>query len=396
LPSHRLRSRWTILAIASGAEASFAAVSWGLPVLAPALRAHFDLTLSQVGIALGCINFGLLATLFAWGVVADKIGERPVIVLGLAGVAAAMGAAALAGSFGPFAGALIVAGMAGGSVTAAGGRAVLFAFPLRRGLVLGIRQTAAPLGAILGAVTLPVLDAAFGLRTTLLALALFCLPAAAAALMLPVSSRTQVALRASCHPVRNRRLWQLSAGSSLLVVSQLAVLSFVVIFLRDARGFSTGQAAAVLAGIQGAGAAARLASGYLSDRLGGPMLPLRWLSLAIAAALGLVASATHAPAGLLVPVLVLAGALALGWNGLSFTAVGELAALGDSGAALGLQQTALNASGAIAPVLFAIVVGQASWAVGFLVIGAFPLIGYFVFTSLPTRLAARAEPLPRA
>jgi MFS family permease len=389
-----------VLAVASGAEASFAAVSWGLPVLAPALQVHFDLSLSQVGIALGSINFGLLTTLFAWGVVADKIGERPVIVAGLGGVAAAVSAAAFVGSFGPFVAALIVAGMAGGSVTAAGGRAVLFAFQSRRGLALGIRQTAAPLGALVAAASLPILYASFGLQTTLLALAFLCLPAAAAALTLPAlpaSSRRQVAPRSSLHPVHDRRIWQLSAGSSLLVVSQLAVLSFVVIFLRDARGFSTGQAAAVLAGVLVAGAAARVACGYWSDRLGGPMLPLRWLSLAIAASLGLVASATHAPTGLLVSVLVLAGALALSWNGLSFTAVGELAALGDSGAALGLQQTALTAAGAIAPVLFAIVVGQASWAVAFLVVGAFPLLGYVVFTSLPaTSPAAAAEPLSRA
>ena len=123
---------------------------------------------------------------------------------------------------------------------------------------------------------------------------------------------------------------------------------------------------------------------------------LRWLSLAIAASLVAVASTAHAPVGLLVPVLVLAGALGLGWNGLSFTAVGELTALGDSGAAVGLQQSALNGAGALAPLLFAVVVGQTSWAVAFLVTGAFPLFAYFVFVSLPSSSAVLpALPLPR-
>jgi MFS family permease len=347
-------------------------------------------------VALGSISFGLLATLFAWGVVADKIGEGPVIAAGLAGVAAAIAAAALVGSFPALVALLVLAGMAGGSVTAAGGRAVLVAFDSRRGLALGIRQMAAPVGAVVSAVAIPILLSVFGLRATLFALAALCLPAAGAA-FIGLASRGASGGKtgeSSQHPVRDARIWRLSAGSSLLVVSQLAVLSFVVIFLRDARGLSTGEAAAVLACMQASGALGRLAAGHWADRSAGPMLPLRKLSLAIAVSLAFLASSTEAPTPLLVALLVLVGALALGWNGLSFTAVGELAPVGDSGAALGLQQTILNVAGAIAPVLFALVLGQTSWQIAFLVFGAFPLAGYIVFTSLPVNLAARVHGVP--
>ena len=41
------RYRWVILAAGTLAQASFSALSVGLPALAPALRSHYDLTLGE-------------------------------------------------------------------------------------------------------------------------------------------------------------------------------------------------------------------------------------------------------------------------------------------------------------------------------------------------------------
>ena len=78
----------------------------------------------------------------------------------------------------------------------------------------------------------------------------------------------------------------------------------------------------------------------------------------------------------------LAGGFAMAWNGLSFTAAAELAGRGRSGAALGMQQTALAAAGAIVPPAFAAVVAATSWRVGFAVAAAFPLAGVQILRSL--------------
>ena len=63
------------------------------------------------------------------------------------------------------AGALFVAaGAAGASVQSASGRAVMQWFPRKeRGLAFGIRQTAIPVGGLLGALALPALVDAGGL-----------------------------------------------------------------------------------------------------------------------------------------------------------------------------------------------------------------------------------------
>jgi sugar phosphate permease len=71
-----------------------------------------------------------------------------------------------------------------------------------------------------------------------------------------------------------------------------------------------------------------------------------------------------------VPLLLLTGVVAISWNGLAFTAVGELAGPGRAGAALGLQNTAVALGAALtAPVLGA-VVDRSDWAVGFAVAAA--------------------------
>jgi MFS family permease len=64
-----------------------------------------------------------------------------------------------------------LAGAAGASVNSASGRAVMQWFPAHeRGLALGVRQTAIPLGGLIAAVVLPML----GLRTAFFFLAALC------------------------------------------------------------------------------------------------------------------------------------------------------------------------------------------------------------------------------
>ena len=84
--------------------------------------------------------------------------------------------------------------------------------------------------------------------------------------------------------------------------------------------------------------------------------------LVLAVATGL---AVDAPLVVLLPVIVAGGVVSMSWNGLSFTAAAELAGRARSGAALGLQQTALAVGGAALPPAFAGVVGGLGWGWAF-------------------------------
>jgi hypothetical protein len=89
----------------------------------------------------------------------------------------------------------------------------------------------------------------------------------------------------------------------------------------------------------------------------------------------LLAAASAGSIFTLLPWGLLAGQLASSWNGLSFTAAAELAGRARSGAALGFQQTALSVAAAATPPLFALLVEQGSWALGFGLAALLPLAG---------------------
>src|SRR6476660_8251829 len=157
------RYRWVVLAAGTFAQACFSAFTLGLAALAPQLRSQYNLTVGEVGIVLGAAGIGMLPTLLPWGLLADRIGERLVIVLGLTGAAAALFATAETSTLAQLVGMLALAGAFSASVNAASGRAVMGWFGAdERGLALGIRQTAIPIGTASAAATFPWLASTGG------------------------------------------------------------------------------------------------------------------------------------------------------------------------------------------------------------------------------------------
>jgi sugar phosphate permease len=381
------RYRWVVLAVGTAAQASTSAVMLGIAVLAPELRAHFGLTLGETGVVLAALGIGATPTLLPWGLAADRIGERIVLSTGLALSAVALAAVAFVGTYGALVALLVAAGAFSASVNAASGRAVMQWFPqTERGFALGIRQANVPIGGLAAALVLPPLADDMGLRVALLALALGCAGGAllGAALLRDPDADAAPPLSRS-RPLRDPRAWRISGAGGLLVVGQIATMSFTVLFLHSSRGFSTGAAAAVLAASQLLGGVFRVGAGLWSDRLQARILPMRRLALAIAATLALVAALADANTWLLVPALVAAGGVGLSWNGLSFTAAAEIAGTRASGAALGLQQTVLGLGSIVAPIGFAALVAGASWRAAFLAAAAFPLVASVVLRPLAER-----------
>jgi sugar phosphate permease len=380
------RYRYVVLGVGFAAQAALSASLFSFAVLSPALGDRFGVGLGELGVAIAVSGGGMTLTLLGWGLLTDRVGERAVIATGLSGAALLLAAAARSDDFWVLVAFVTLALMSGAAVNAATGRAVMSWFPAsERGLALGIRQTAVPVGGGLAAVILPALAAGRGLGAAFLALAIASAVAAGAALIwlreAPAAPEDAITGHVTS-PLRDPRLWQLAAGSTLLVSVQIALTGFVVLYLHEERGLSPGAAGAVLAAINVAGAVLRIGLGRLSDLIGSRLLPLRRLSLGLAAAMAAVALLTEASDPVAVGILVAAGALAVGWNGLSFTATAELAGRERSGAALGFQQTALGFGSMVAPLAFAGVVGITSWAVGFGMLALLPLAAYATFGPL--------------
>lgn len=376
---HPSRYRWVVLAAGTLAQTATAAIFLGLASVTPLLRDTYGLSVSGVGALVGVISVGILATLLPWGILTDRVGERPVMVAGLLGAAAALVGLRAVGSA-PAAGALLLlAGASGASVNAASGRAVLTWFPRRgRGVAMGVRQSSTPLGAALGAAVLPALGARGGTDLVFAALAAGCLAAAVlvgATVHDPPGTSPRSTPRGRVSAVlRDAPLWRLSGAAALLVVPQFTAGTLLVEYLHDGRGVSTAAAAGVLAVAQVGSAVSRLAVGSWSDRVGSRLRPLRTVALATAVAFAVLVAAdllTAGPAlGVLAPVLVVATVLATCWNGLAFTLAGEIAPPGQAAAAMSLENSANYLVAALTPVTVGALAGGFAWSAGFVLAGA--------------------------
>jgi sugar phosphate permease len=378
---HGARRRWLILVVGLIAMTAGCTFQYGLAYLIPALR-HAGISLELASVLVACPTAGLLLTLIGWGAAADRWGERVVLATGLALAGLVLlAASSVHGSvaLGFF---LALAGASGGSVFAASGRLILGWFARHeRGLAMGIRQSAQPLGVALAAVSLPVLSGN-GVAVPLRFLGGFCLVAAALVVALvrdparpsPPKAAAGGASGQSTSPYRQPVLWRIHAASALLVVPQFTVATFALIFLIDARGWDASDAGRLLALAQLGGAMSRLAAGYWSDRVGSRMRPMR--ILAVSTGVGLLALAAAAAAGssVAVPILLGCAVVSVSTNGLAFTAVAEYAGSAWAGRALGVQNTGQNALAAATPPVLALAIGSIGFGGSFAVVAAFGVI----------------------
>ncbi len=392
--------RWVVLVAGLIAMTAGCTFQYGLAYLIPAFRAE-GLSLEQAGILVACPTAGLLLTLVAWGAAADRWGERLVLGAGLALAGTVLLAAATVHGTAALGACLAAAGAAGASVYAASGRLILGWFPARqRGLAMGIRQSAQPLGVAVAALALPSLGA-HGWPAALAFLGSFCLAAAAlvAAAVRDPARPPRHAQPPGRSPYRRAPgpsgpdgigadpasgggastggtravLWRIHAASALLVVPQFAVATFAMVFLVDAHGLGPVMAGRLLAIAQACGAFSRLGAGAWSDRVGSRMRPMRLLAVATALILAALAAGAAVRAPWAVAALFAAVIVSVSTNGLAFTAVAEHAGSAWAGRALGIQNTGQNAFAAATPPVLAAVIGAVGYPAAFGMVALFPL-----------------------
>jgi len=379
-----VRYRWLVLAAGTFAQATYSAIWFGAAVMAPALRDEYDLSLAQTGFLISGSLAGSVLSMIPWGLATDRVGERAVSAVGLTACGGALLLASRANGFASLAVLIVLAGAAGAAVNSSTGRAVMHWFGSHeRGLALGIRQTAIPIGGFVASIALPPIVDAGGVEWGFVALGISCLVGAVVSvLVLREGPTPEAAEEAKLPPFRDRRIWTLAGGSALIVAPQMCVVGFTVLFLHENRGLAPSSAAAVLAIVQLLGIGARIGAGQWSDMLRSRIVPMRRLAVAIAVFVALTTAFLTAPAALLIPTLIVAGVLSMSWNGLAFTAAAELAGHARSGAAIGLQQTVLNSFSAIYPTMFGALIATTSWRAGFAFVALLPLGGAVVLRSI--------------
>ncbi|GIW33710.1 MFS transporter [Meiothermus sp.] len=358
-------SPWAVLTAAMTAGTAVSLIGQAYPTLAPFIRADLGLSLAAVGLLNTFIYIGTMLGSLPSGWLTDKLGSRTVMIAGtLIGAGLAVAVAVLARSQWVFIPLLFLVGLVVASATPAGAQAVAQSFPPeRRGLVIGLRQMAVPLGGALAAAILPAVAHFAGWRWASVVAALLAVMAALVAARLYYESLPAKAPPRGAHPVltqvlRERNILLAGIAGVTLPTGQFVMITYLILFLKERYGVPELTGAILLTAAQFAGAFSRVFWSWLSDKMGGQRKPLLVMMVGLAGLFALVLAWLPSGTPLLLKALivVLYGATALGWQGLHFSLLTELSPPGWEGRVVGFGLIFTSIGIASAPPLFGLLV----------------------------------------
>jgi MFS family permease len=317
---------WLSLTITLAIQAMVSMALLTLPVMAPEVGRALGMPTTYVGAYVALVYLGAMASSLASGVAVARLGAIRISQVGL--VLCALGLALCAVPSVPAValGAVLI-GLGYGPATPASSHLLARTTPPERmSLVFSVKQTGVPLGGMLAGALVPGLALLAGWQAALLCVA-------AANLVCAVSAQPlRAGLDADRDPQRPLTLGHLAqpvrlvlshpALSMLALCSfffsgiQLSLTTYLVTYLHETLGFALVAAGLAMSVSQMAGVGGRIAWGYLADRFLGARRTLILLALLmVAGCLATAALGDVVPVSLLLPVLAVFGASAIGWNG---------------------------------------------------------------------------------
>lgn len=313
-----------------------------MPVIGPTLTAAAGVPPERVGHLSSIISFGTLWFLASGHVLLPRWGAVRVLQAGavLGSAAALLG---LGGSWSALLGSALLMGVAYGPAPPAGSDLLMRQAPRsQRALIFSIKQAGAPFGSAAAGLLLPAIVALASWRWALIVTAVVTV--LSAVLVEPwratldqghrAGTRGLLAeifsVRAAVLPFRviaSRRalFWIAGTGFSLACV-QGCIFSFYVTYLNTALGLSLTAAGTAFAVLQAVGMVARIAMGFLADRLGSGTRTLILLGLGSCLASVLAAALSLAlPWATLLVMSGIIGFIGVSWNGVFLAEVARLA-----------------------------------------------------------------------
>ncbi len=387
---------WSMLALGLTATMCTTVFVNGIAFLIPALDRERGISLAEAGTLSAMPSLGMVMTLIAWGYILDRVGERVVLTVGLGLTAGAVFATSSVDGMAAEGVWLFLGGMAAASTNSASGRLVTGWFPPdRRGLAMGIRQTAQPLGIGVGALVLPKLGET-DFNVALLFPAVACAVAAVACAVgvrdPHRAPRTAASGEATANPYRHGPLlWRVHLASALLMVPQTVVLTFMLVWLIRDQHWQVGAAGLLVGLSQLFGAVGRIAAGRWSDRRGSRLQPIRTIAVGAALVMGLLALTDQFGSSIAVVMMALAAVITVLDNGLAFTAIAEFAGQHWSGRAMGAQNTTQRLTAGATPPVFGELIDATGYPLAFAVCG---LLAVAAIPAVPTDPAPSADRRP--
>ncbi|MBT2484004.1 MULTISPECIES: MFS transporter [unclassified Microbacterium] len=398
----RTANRWIIFAIGIASQMVFSATFLGLPAASLLLQGSLDLSTGGLALVLGGASIAVVVTELPWGMAADRLGERRVLLIGVVGsmlslVTVAAVTSMARPSVSAIATLLFVAAGAGGAVTGPSGSSILGWFAERRhGTLVSLRVAAVSAGGAAGTLAYSALLARWGPPLTFVVFAVACGICAALIWVFvfepavvtaqPASADTQqIRVRPA---LRQLSVWRVAASGLLLDVVQFLVLTFTAAILAERHGYPPAAGVAAVAAMQFVGGALRVAAGVSTDLIGwlSRTIVVRFLAVAQASCLIVVALGEDLPLLATFLALVVAGVASCAWQGAHFAQIAALAGPGHAGTALGLNNAATSLGAFIPQVLAGTLAAVLGWGSAILLLGVIPaMLAAFLFPRMTAR-----------
>jgi ACS family hexuronate transporter-like MFS transporter len=375
--------RWTILALISISHIIGAAAQYGINTLAPFYQDELGLTRAQVGLFFSAFYLAMTGASFGSGWLADRFGVGQTGFCGHLLVGICTVAAALSKSFELACASFFLAGVGYSFLNPASSIGVMTWFHQdERATAMGAKQTGVPTGGVLVAIVAPSLVLVIGWRGALVVVGIVNFLFAFTFLsswrepagdsFAPEEERKRQV--ASQDSFLVWRLLPVSCATAMYLIGQMVLLTYAPLYLKDALGFSPYRASQALALTQAGAMIGRIGWGVASDRLFGGKRKIVLLIIGVFSVVSIETLAlmnVNSSYYVALPILFVAGVCIVGYQGVSYALIGELAGKARTGAGLGMMITINAAAATVGTPVFGYIVDRTgSYPIGWSVLAA--------------------------
>ncbi len=399
----RDRFRWTILALISVSHVIGASAQYGINTLAPFYKDELGLSRAQVGLFFSSFYLAMTGASFGTGWLADRLGVRKTTLQGHLLLGLCTAAAALSTTFEFGCVSFFLAGLGYSFLNPSSTIGVMTWFHRdERATAMGAKQTGVPGGGVLAAVLAPTLVLLIGWRGALAALGAlnFVFGFLFSSLWREPGeeiheSPTAEERTADQGALNIGALLPISCATAMYLIGQMALITYIPLYLKDALGYSPYWASQALALTQAGAMIGRVGWGVISDRLFGGRRKIVLILIGALSVLWFVALSfmdRSSSTVVLMSILFLAGVSIVGYQGVSYALIGEISGKAKTGAGLGMMIT-INAGAATlgTPIFGYIVDRTGSYAIAWQVLAVAVGIGMLAMAMLlkePRRTSA--------